>query len=104
MADKEYFDHVSPVAAHKTCMDRYLEALGHRPTYALVGENLLWESRVDCDYGHRALMASVPHKDNILDPRFESVGVGVTIDKKGQLWVTEMFLKVREVPERKDHD
>ena len=40
MAQRSYFDHVSPVEGLKTPLDRYIHGLRHTPTYALVGENL----------------------------------------------------------------
>jgi uncharacterized protein YkwD len=92
MCDKDYFDHVSPTAGLRTPMERYLKALGRRPAYACVGENLFYCSVVDVDRGHRALMESPGHRANILYPRFRACGVGVYKSPSGQFWVTEMFL------------
>jgi uncharacterized protein YkwD len=39
---------------------------------------------------HQAFMASPAHKENILDKRFKSVGVGMTWGH-GRLWVTIVF-------------
>jgi uncharacterized protein YkwD len=55
----------------------------------LVGENVAHESsavRV-----HRALWASPSHRENLLDPRFGALGVGVARDTDGSLWVCETF-------------
>ena len=41
-------------------------------------------------------MKSACHRDNILDKRFEQVGVGTYTDTQGRYWVTEMFLVKRE--------
>lgn len=92
MAEKNYFDHISPTPELKTPMKRYLNALGYTPTWACIGENLFYCSIVDVDRGERCLMASKPHRENMLDPRFEQVGVGIYVSKDGQFWVTELFL------------
>lgn len=92
MAQLDYFDHISPTPGFTTPMDRYLKELGHIPTWAEVGENLLYCSVVDVDLGHRCLMNSPHHRENILYPKFEQVGVGAYVDVQGHLWVTEMFL------------
>lgn len=39
-----------------------------------------------------ALMASPPHRANILDGRFTQVGIGI-VEANGQLWVTQIFRK-----------
>ena len=40
---------------------------------------------------HTAFMHSPEHRANILDHDFTQVGVGVTVDSSGQIWVTEDF-------------
>jgi len=40
---------------------------------------------------HTAFMNSPEHRANILDHDYTQVGVGVTVDKNGQIWVTEDF-------------
>lgn len=96
MADKDYFSHTSPTPGLSTPMDRFLASEGHRPSWALVGENLFYCSIVDVDRGHTAFMNSKGHRDNILEPRFERMGIGVYIDNKGQFFVTQMFLAKTE--------
>lgn len=92
MADKDYFDHVSPTPGMKTALDRYLVALGHRPQWAYLGENLFYCSIVDVNRGHTCLMDSRAHRDNILNPKFDRIGVGIYKGDDGEFWVTEMFL------------
>src|SRR5207248_9936453 len=96
MAEKEYFDHLSPTPGLKTPMDRYLHSVSKRPAYACVGENLFYCSIVDVQRGHDALMASPTHRENILFPRFDRMGVGIIKNDKGEFWVTEMFLTLRD--------
>lgn len=92
MSEKSYFSHTSPTSGLATAMDRYLADERRRPTWALVGENLFYCSIVDIDRGHTAFMNSKGHRDNILESRFERMGVGIYVSPKGELYVTEMFL------------
>jgi hypothetical protein len=54
-----------------------------------VGENVGEGPTVD-DI-HNAFMQSPEHRANILDHDFTQVGVGVSVDKNGVIWVTEDF-------------
>ena len=44
---------------------------------------------------HDAFMNSTAHRNNILDGALTHVGVGVVVDGSGQLWVTEVFMRLR---------
>jgi hypothetical protein len=44
---------------------------------------------------HEAFMNSAAHRANILDGALTHVGVGVVIDGSGQMWVTEVFMRLR---------
>jgi uncharacterized protein YkwD len=99
MAEKSYFDHYSPTPGLRSSMDRYIDALGHRPGYAYLGENLFYCSVVDVNRGHDRLMKSTGHRANILNPRFRTIGVGVYVSPDGQFWVTEMFLSTEDTTE-----
>lgn len=92
MADKAYFDHYSPTPGMRTALDRYLVALKRRPQWAYLGENLFYCSITDVNRGHTCLMESPAHRENILNPKFERIGVGVYKAPDGQFWVTEMFI------------
>lgn len=54
-----------------------------------VGENVAHAANVVL--AHRALWSSPSHRDNLLQPRFDRVGVGVTADSDGSVWVTQIF-------------
>ena len=54
-----------------------------------VGENV-GEGPTEPDV-HSAFMHSPEHRANILDRDFTRIGIGVTIDKQGVVWVTEDF-------------
>ncbi len=92
MYDKSYFDHKSPTPGLNSPMQRYLKALGRTPTWAYLGENLFYCSVVNVELGHKCLMESTKHRENILNPRFEQIGVGVYEAPDGQFFVTQMFL------------
>jgi uncharacterized protein YkwD len=92
MSDKNYFDHNSPTPGMRTALDRYLSVVKRRPTWALIGENLFYCSIVDVNRGHTCLMDSKGHRDNILNPKFERIGVGIYKSEAGEFWVTEMFI------------
>lgn len=40
---------------------------------------------------HRALWASPSHRENLLAPRFDKVGIGLAFDEDGSIWVCELF-------------
>lgn len=40
---------------------------------------------------HDAFMASPPHRENVLRPEFERVGVGVVTGGDGRIWITIVF-------------
>jgi uncharacterized protein YkwD len=100
MCELNYFDHRSPTRGETTPVDRYLDELHadgeKRPSAALVGENIFFASVTNdvynAEYAHQSLMASPSHRENILEPRFTKVGVGLYRDPQGRFWVTEMFL------------
>ncbi len=93
MCEKDYFSHLSPTKGLTTPLDRYLSGIDHRPEWALVGENLFYCSMIDVNRGHSCLMDSVDHRDNILNSRYEKVGVGIyVLPTTGEFWVTQLFL------------
>ena len=55
----------------------------------LVGENVAHAANVVL--AHRALWSSPSHRDNLLQPRFDRVGIGVSSDPDGSVWVTQLF-------------
>src|SRR3954451_14150499 len=72
------------------------QSLYHNPglttqvqNWQAVGENV-GEAPTVSDI-HTAFMNSPEHRSNILDHDFIQVGVGVSVDKNGTIWVTEDF-------------
>jgi uncharacterized protein YkwD len=53
------------------------------------GENVA--HALDLTRAHRALWASPAHRENLLQPRFDRVGIGVAHDPDGSIWVCEVF-------------
>lgn len=51
---------------------------------------------VDVDVLHQKFMDSPAHKANIMDPEFDSIGIGVVYDSTGMMWVTEQFMDLDE--------
>jgi uncharacterized protein YkwD len=54
-----------------------------------IGENVAMVQSVE--EGHRAFVASQPHLQNMLDPRFHRVGIGVTTAGEMGIMITEDF-------------
>jgi uncharacterized protein YkwD len=78
-----YVGHGSP--AGPSALDR----LSHVVTRGLVGENVTFA--VSCSAAHRALVASSGHLENILEPRFHRVGIGVFSAGQFGMAVTQDF-------------
>lgn len=53
------------------------------------GENVA--HALDLTRAHRALWASPSHRENLLQPRFDRIGIGVAPDPDGSIWVCEVF-------------
>lgn len=68
--------------------DRRLALAG--AAFDLSGENVAFNQTADG--AHRGLMSSPPHRKNILNPEFNSVGIGV-IRTGNNIWVTEDFTR-----------
>ncbi len=72
MKDNNYFAHVN--LEGKTPNDRRIDA----GISTVVGENLARD--VSISFIHNGLMRSAGHRDNILDPNWETVGLGIVKD------------------------
>jgi uncharacterized protein YkwD len=58
----------------------------------VTGENVAHAS--DVRRAHRLLWASPSHRENLLQPRFDRVGIGIAPDPDGSIWVCELFADV----------
>lgn len=73
-------------------MTGYMD-VGHSAMHATyLGENVAMGT--DLGYAESALINSAPHRANILDPRFNYVGVGAATDDQGQVYLTEDFAEI----------
>ena len=90
MAQNGYFAHVSPTGDTAfSLMDRY------GIPYAWAGENLARNNYPDDESVAVALrdwMASQGHRDNILGPHYQTVGVGAAVDGAGMKYFTLVFV------------
>jgi hypothetical protein len=60
--------------------------------YDYVGENIAMGSQgVPASALHNNWMHSQAHRDNILSPGFQSVGIGVYCAPNGSIWATQEF-------------
>ncbi|CAN5724906.1 hypothetical protein BH24ACT2_BH24ACT2_06050 [soil metagenome] len=80
------------------------ESLSHNPKYSSqipsgwsrAAENVACGQSVESL--HRALMNSSGHRQNILGA-FNQVGVGVSVDARGTMWVTQNFMQHATLPD-----
>ena len=84
----EFFDHVNPVDG--STLDVRADAFGY--DFFVIGENLAAGQPTPTEV-FDAWMASAGHRENILDPRFTQLGVGLRLGGPfGIYWVQEFGL------------
>jgi uncharacterized protein YkwD len=89
MASRGYFDHTSPDGSTAFSL---MDANGVR--YGWAGENLArnnYPAGESVAVAIRDLMASAPHRDNILSEHFTALGVAMTDDGTGMRYYTTVF-------------
>lgn len=98
MRDQDYFAHESPVPGKTTVQDRFVRVFGYKPR--VVGENLarrwggaflLVAEKILAT--HNDLMASRGHRENILYPTVQWLGIGIAANPKGDYWITQVFVE-----------
>ena len=86
-----------------------LSRIAHRHSKEMAVRGTLFHSCLSCSIGggwrklgenvgvggdypsvHSELLASPPHRANLLDRKYRRVGVGI-VKRRGQLWVTQIF-------------
>lgn len=77
MAHRDYFDHNSPEGIEPWMR---IGSAGYRA--GLVGENLAWgeHPKVTPAHAMRMWMESDGHRDNVLEPRYTQIGIGLAYD------------------------
>jgi uncharacterized protein YkwD len=91
MIQYDFFSHVSPVSG-----DLQQRITAHGITgWCLAGENICKSPTVES--GFNALMNSPSHRDNILSPRFNCIGIGIQQGPNG-LVITQEFMQFEPLP------
>ena len=86
MRDNNYFAHESPTYGRAGDM---LTKFGY--SFRGVGENIAHHATVE--KADAAFMSSTGHRQNILGRQWTKVGVGVSVDKNGFVYVTQLFVR-----------
>ncbi len=89
MADNNYFSHTSPTGETAFSI---MNDLGY--FYLIAGENIARNNYPDDESASVAMtgfMNSPGHRDNILDARFNKVGIGLAIDSAGMKYFAVVF-------------
>ena len=85
MINRGYFSHYNPEG--QSPFDRMR---GYGINYRYAGENLAINTNVDA--AQRALMNSAGHRANILNPNYTEVGIGVSYNSRGAVYVVQEFI------------
>ena len=86
MRDGGYFAHESPTYGRAADMLRRFDY-----SFRGVGENIAHHATVE--KADAAFMSSSGHRQNILGRQWTKVGVGVSIDRNGFVYVTQLFVR-----------
>ena len=85
MADHNYFNHTN--LEGESPFDRML---ADDIRFSVAGENLAY-GQLNSIYAHEGLMNSIGHRENILKPDYQSLGVGVAFNSDSHPYFTENF-------------
>ena len=89
MAAKGYFAHTSPSG-----VTAFSLMTGYGYVYSIAGENIARNNYPASEAAAVAMsgfLNSAPHRANLLDPRFDSVGIGVAEDGAGMKYFAVVF-------------
>ena len=87
MVNNNYFSHQSPVYGD---LEGLLRRFGI--TYRAAGENLAMNSNGSVSAAYHSLMGSSGHRANILNNRYNQVGVGIHTKSDGTHYYTQLFI------------
>ncbi|MCA0148136.1 CAP domain-containing protein [Rossellomorea vietnamensis] len=85
MAEQDYFSHTN--LDGQSPFDRMEE---DQVAFRTAGENLAY-GQLSSIFAHEGLMNSKGHRENILQPHYEHLGIGVAFNEKSQPYYTENF-------------
>jgi uncharacterized protein YkwD len=67
-----------------------------------IGENVAVSDSFDATFIHQGFMESPEHRDNVLNPRYDTIGIGIVLSEDREYFVTQDFsqsLKLLETDE-----
>ena len=86
MRDNQYFAHTSPTYGDVGSMLRHFGV-----TFTAAGENIAHHATVE--KAQAALISSPGHRKNILSAGYTKAGVGVAVDQRGFVYLTQIFAR-----------
>lgn len=86
MRDNQYFAHTSPTYGDVRSM---LRQFGY--AYASAGENIAHHATVE--KAQAAFLSSPGHRRNIMNSAYTKAGLGVAVDAKGYVYLTQIFVR-----------
>ncbi|MBQ7885585.1 MAG: hypothetical protein IJ313_01685 [Clostridia bacterium] len=86
MRDNQYFAHTSPTYGDVRQM---LKTFGY--SYAAAGENIAHHATIE--KAQAAFLSSPGHRRNVMSTAYTKVGLGVAIDEKGFVYLTQIFAR-----------
>ena len=86
MRDKQYFAHTSPTYGNVRQM---LSHFGY--SYSAAGENIAHHASIE--KAQAAFLSSPGHRTNVLSSGYTKVGLGVALDDKGFVYLTQIFAR-----------
>jgi uncharacterized protein YkwD len=77
--------------SHKDSQNKYVSDRANEAgiPYIIIGENIAYAG--DIETAHTGLMNSLPHKANILDPRFTRIGIGIINSDYFGFMISQVF-------------
>ncbi len=97
MASQQKLTHLS--SSGKSYLDRMADS---GMFFIEIGENVAVSDTFDAAFIHRGFMESPEHRDNVLNPRYNTIGIGVVLSKDQEYFVTQDYsqsLKLLEIDE-----
>jgi uncharacterized protein YkwD len=92
MASRRKLTHLSSIG--KSYKDRLLDA---GIFFTEIGENVATSETYEGTFIHQGFMESPEHKDNILNPHFDAIGIGIVYANDNKYYVTQDFCQSLEV-------
>ena len=86
MRDNQYFAHTSPTYGDVRAM---LQKFGY--TFSSAGENIAHHASVE--KAQAAFLSSPGHRLNIMSRAYTKAGIGVAVDAKGYVYLTQIFAR-----------